>query len=129
MRVYVTDRGVRCQRQRYMKVASMSRQEARFFKNKGALDLPKETAEILIAKGWASADPNHPLVEGRGANAPQFVPEPIEVETQVVEVEHITSEVEKTDEELELVEAPIEEPPEGTIVESDDSAEIEEEDE
>lgn len=95
MRVYVTDRGVRCQRRRYQRVAGMTRQEAAFFKRSGALDLPKNTADILISKGWASADPNHPLVEGRGANAPVFVPEPVELETQVVEVEHTTKIAEK----------------------------------
>jgi len=112
-----------------MKAAGMSRQEASFFKLRGALDLPKETAELLIAKGWASTDPNHPLVEGRGANAPQFIPEPVELETQVVEVEQ-TSESVQTEIETELVESEGTgeemEPEEGTVVESDSSAEEEE---
>jgi len=93
MRVYATDRGVRTSKRRYQKVAGLTRPEASFFKRRGALDVNRETADILISKGWGSADPGHPLVEGRGSGFGKD--QPIRVETQELQVEETTETAEE----------------------------------
>lgn len=84
MQIYVTGRGVRCHVGTYKRVAGLSRKEAKFLKRRGCLDLRRETAEILIDRGWASGDPQHPLV----ARSFPVNDEPIPVTTQELTPDH-----------------------------------------
>jgi hypothetical protein len=84
MRVYVTGRGLRCQKRIYEKVAGLSRYEAQHFKRRGVIDVSREVGEILIRKGWASDDINHPLLVRKGA---AVLDQPMPVHTSELEVE------------------------------------------
>lgn len=88
MQVYVTERGIRCNKRRYSRVAGLSLKEAHYLKRKGTLKLKRETAEILIERGWAVEDCQHPLV------AKSFpVPvndEPVQLTTQEIVPEETT---------------------------------------
>lgn len=86
MQVYVTERGIRNRKRIYSRVAGLSRKEAHFLKRKGTLKLKRETAEILIEKGWACADPQNPLV----AKKFPVNDEPIPVTTQEITPEETT---------------------------------------
>lgn len=88
MQVYVTERGIRNRKRTYSRVAGLSRKEAHYLKRKGTLKVSRETAEILIERGWASADSQHPQV---AKNFP-VNDEPIPVTTQEVTPEE-TAEV------------------------------------
>ncbi len=86
MKVYVTDRGVRCPKRVYTRRAGLSRKEAAFFKRRGVLDVPRTVSEVLVSRGWATT--GGPTHYGSGSIGPG---EPIPVVTSELAPEVTTA--------------------------------------
>lgn len=91
MKVYVTSKGIRCQKRRYMKKADLTMREATYFKKRGVLDVPREIAEVLTSNGWGSIE--GPTVY---ANTKFGDDEPIPLVTSELVPEETTGAPEKT---------------------------------